>query len=559
MTLDRWSAPVVVSTVSCLLVAGACLLVAGNAMASLVINEVQADNENTIADDHGEHDDWFEILNLGAASIDLAGYWVTDEADLSDPYLLSGPLPLAPGGRVLLWADGQPDQGVDHLPFRLSSTGETIALLAPDGVTVVDQVTFERQFADRVYQRFPDGGGWTWGRDPSPLLPNTAPQLPGFLILNELMPENRTIIADGAGDFDPWIELFNPLPVPISLAGMVIEAAGGGSAVMPDEILEGRTYALAWLDAEPWQGPWHLPAFLSAAGGGLSILADDGVVASNALYPALAVDVAYARMPDGGPWAETVMVTPGQTNPASNAPSVVINEFLALNEQGITDPSGAHEDWLELHNPGDTALLLDGYFLTDDLAEPDQWALPSVVIEPGGFLLLWCDGDPEEGALHGPMRLAAGGEEIGLYEGEHLVDSIVFGPQEADVSTGRRVDAGLPWITFAEPTPGATNAGAVAVGDSPAVDLQVTACPNPFNPRVELTWRQARPGRVRATVHDLRGRRVATLVEDLREAGGHRVTWDGRGDDGRALPSGAYLVAVEAGGRRAHVQVALVR
>ena len=43
-------------------------------------------------------------------------------------------------------------------------------------------------------------------------------------------------------------------------------------------------------------------------------------------------------------------------------------------------------------------------------------------------------------------------------------------------------------------------------------------------------------------MHDLRGRRLATLTDEQYSAGRHTVTWHGIDDGGRALPSGTYLV-----------------
>src|SRR5215213_2794896 len=43
----------------------------------------------------------------------------------------------------------------------------------------------------------------------------------------------------------------------------------------------------------------------------------------------------------------------------------VINEFLAINNNGLSGPFG-QSDWIELYNPTGDAINLDGYYLTDD-------------------------------------------------------------------------------------------------------------------------------------------------------------------------------------------------
>ncbi|MBK8166785.1 MAG: hypothetical protein IPK64_12650 [bacterium] len=71
--------------------------------------------------------------------------------------------------------------------------------------------------------------------------------------------------------------------------------------------------------------------------------------------------------------------------------------------------------------------------------------------------------------------------------------------------------------------------------------------PNPFNPSTVIAFDLARAGTVRLEVYDLGGRRVRTLVSGPLPAQRHRVAWDGLGDDGRSLPSGAYLYRLDTG------------
>jgi len=53
---------------------------------------------------------------------------------------------------------------------------------------------------------------------------------------------------------------------------------------------------------------------------------------------------------------------------------------------------------------------------------------------------------------------------------------------------------------------------------------------------------------VRLSVFDVRGRRVATLVDGVLSPGSHTVHWDGRGAGGRSLASGVYFVRLAVGG-----------
>lgn len=87
----------------------------------------------------------------------------------------------------------------------------------------------------------------------------------------------------------------------------------------------------------------------------------------------------------------------------------------------------------------------------------------------------------------------------------------------------------------------AAGGGARAPGFGPA-GLVVRLAPNPFNPRLTVAFVLERAGPVRATVHDLRGRRLAVLADGQRESGSHEVAWDGRDERGRAAAAGTYVV-----------------
>ena len=116
------------------------------------------------------------------------------------------------------------------------------------------------------------------------------------------------------------------------------------------------------------------------------------------------------------------------------ADSLVITEFLAANCSYNLDPDyNCFSDWIELYNSGIQSVSLDGYYLTDDLADTNKWQFPSgVIIEPNSFMLIWADKmDAELLALHTNFKLSGDGEEIGLYNpGGELIDSIIFPQQE---------------------------------------------------------------------------------------------------------------------------------
>ncbi len=83
--------------------------------------------------------------------------------------------------------------------------------------------------------------------------------------------------------------------------------------------------------------------------------------------------------------------------------------------------------------------------------------------------------------------------------------------------------------------------------------------PNPFNPETTIHFTLARGGMVKLTVHDVEGRRVATLVDREMPAGVHRVTWDGRNGRGRSVASGIYFCRLVAGRESSTAKLVLLK
>jgi hypothetical protein len=71
--------------------------------------------------------------------------------------------------------------------------------------------------------------------------------------------------------------------------------------------------------------------------------------------------------------------------------------------------------------------------------------------------------------------------------------------------------------------------------------------PNPFSHRIEIRFTLARGARATVTIHDISGRRVATLVDDDLPAGDHSRAWDAMTREGQPADAGIYFVQLRAG------------
>lgn len=126
---------------------------------SLIINEIMASNSSTIADPTGDYADWIELYNPSAVQVDLSGYFISDNSAQPTKFQLPSGLVINPNSHLILWASSDPSRGVSQLGFSLSASGEFVGLYKPDGVTVIDSISFGRQFTDVAWGRQSDGAG----------------------------------------------------------------------------------------------------------------------------------------------------------------------------------------------------------------------------------------------------------------------------------------------------------------------------------------------------------------------------------------------------------------
>lgn len=233
--------------------------------------------------------------------------------------------------------------------------------------------------------------------------------------------------------------------------------------------------------------------------------------------------------------------------PKSFINSVIINEFMADNESGILDESGAFEDWIELYNPTNEPIDLTDYYLTDDFEDELKWALPDTIIQPGNFLLIWADNDDEEGILHTNFGLNNDGEEIGIYSKDDqytlLVDTLSFGPQSDDISYGRNFDGADEFVFFDAPTPGSGN-GIInpieSENEDPSGIHLFQNYPNPFNPETTISFQLEKPTELSLEIYTIEGRLVQTLANSRYLSGTHSIRFDAS-----SLSSGMYFYRLQ--------------
>ena len=306
--------------------------------------------------------------------------------------------------------------------------------------------------------------------------PDTTP-VPS-LFINEICASNATH-KDEYGEKDDWLEIYNPNPFPVDMAGMFLT----DSLAMPFRYripsgfpqlttIPPHGHLQLWADEQPGQGKLHLPFRFDRMGEQLGLCCKKGeqMIWIDTLSFGYQDNLyTYGRYPDGTTAWQYMPATPAAPNqkgyiPDSTIRHVRINEICANNTL-FPDEQGHYHDWLEIYNPTTDSIDLAGLLLTDTFALKGTCRIPygyreQTIIPPSGYKIIWCDNKREEGPLHVNLKLNKDGEMAGIYQltGRNIVltDTLVYPAQRIGLSYGRYPD-GSDSVDFMPYTPGQPN------------------------------------------------------------------------------------------------------
>ncbi len=149
--------------------------------------------------------------------------------------------------------------------------------------------------------------------------------------------------------------------------------------------------------------------------------------------------------------------------------NMYINEIVSSNFISYFDPvSSDYPDWIEIYNPNEEEVILEGYYLSDNKNYLNKHRIitqSESKVAGKGFKLFFASGVTTRRFSHLNFSLSSAGESIYLVgkNGKTIIDSLTFGQIDTDVSYGRVTDGGEAWTIFPKSTPGATNTLSVGV------------------------------------------------------------------------------------------------
>lgn len=138
------------------------------------------------------------------------------------------------------------------------------------------------------------------------------------VLINEICPDNGSLLTLGAETPD-WLELYNASDEIVVVNRLTLSVDGAAPVGITGDDLQPGEHRVFWADEQNL--PNHLGFKLSKDGGTLHVLVD-GKIADQSQWDAIGEDVVWARVPDKGPFHQTIWSTPGNVNRTETSPTL---------------------------------------------------------------------------------------------------------------------------------------------------------------------------------------------------------------------------------------------
>ncbi|MBN2473693.1 MAG: lamin tail domain-containing protein [Pirellulales bacterium] len=333
-------------------------------LARLLINEVLAWNAED-PDSPVTAADRIELRNDGPVAVDLAGMSLSDDPNDPQKFVFPADLPaattMAPGGYLVLYGDQRgtfnPEEiegGTAYDPlqlfvgFGLTRTGEGLYLFAPaaEGGGLVDSVEFGHQVPGLSIGRVGHDAQWALN-EPTFGSANAAARSgdPSQLKINEWLADAEVLFAS---DF---IEIYNPDPLPVSLAGLYLTdhpyTQRDKHQIVPLSFVPAGGHAVFLADGDTTLGSNHLGFQLSPEQEMIGLYDAALGEIDQIIFFSQTTDVSEGRSPDGvDTYAFFPLPTPSVANPGV---SVTTTPLIGIVDVWAYDQSGEDLDtaWRE--------------------------------------------------------------------------------------------------------------------------------------------------------------------------------------------------------------------
>ena len=135
---------------------------------ALVINELMASNAGSVMSPAYNFDSWIELYNPTEQAINLAGMYLSDDANNLTRWKMPNNVGSVPAkGFLVVWL-GSDDIRSNQAPFKLDCDGGTICL-SDKNEQLITSMEYPEAMSRTAYARTTDGGNqWGWTSTPTP-------------------------------------------------------------------------------------------------------------------------------------------------------------------------------------------------------------------------------------------------------------------------------------------------------------------------------------------------------------------------------------------------------
>ena len=139
------------------------------------------------------------------------------------------------------------------------------------------------------------------------------------VVINEVMLNNDSYYSDLFGDYDDWLELYNPNNYSVDISNCKIVRDTLEYFIPNGTVIEADSYQLFWHDKETYQGPDHAHYTLPNVNDTVYFISSTGVTLDWLEYFSTDNDFSYGRLPNGsGTFTTFIKPTPLMNNDYSS-------------------------------------------------------------------------------------------------------------------------------------------------------------------------------------------------------------------------------------------------
>ena len=136
----------------------------------------------------------------------------------------------------------------------------------------------------------------------------------------------------------------------------------------------------------------------------------------------------------------------------------IISEIMSSNRNALAAADGEYYDWIEIYNPTQNSINLNGFALSDDLNEPTKFVMPAHILQPGEFVVFYASGGALDDLYHASFKISSEGETIYLSDPySNIKDQVYVAHMSPNFSYQRNLADPSLWSTTELFSPGFFN------------------------------------------------------------------------------------------------------